>query len=101
MHEIKQGDITRDERTLLILVGSLVVPALLGSAATWGWISRWLVDKGVLVAASGSPQWVIPGAGGAGLDWARALLLVGVVLVGFAVLLTVARRLWERRELKR
>ncbi len=69
-----------DEFTLAVL-GVLCWPVL-GGVLYWAWSqgASWLVKHQVLVAAKTNPLLEIPGMHGAGLDLARLMIVVGVLI---------------------
>lgn len=92
---------THNDDDPLVLFGALTVfgGAILGSAgALWLGGVQWLVAHGVLVAAAQAPLLELPYAQGAGLDWARALVLGGVAVALLACAISAARRTLQRRQ---
>ena len=43
--------------------------------------AAWLVEHHVLASAAATPVLAIPGAGGAGLDWARIIPVVSLLII--------------------
>ena len=75
-----------DDTTTLILVGLLGGPAVLAAAvgiaaSRTPAAAAWLVEHHVLASAAASPVLAIPGAGGAGLDWARIIPVVSLLII--------------------
>ena len=75
-----------DDTTTLILVGLLGGPAVLAAAvgiaaSRTPAAAAWLVEHHVLASAAATPVLPIPGAGGAGLDWARIIPVVSLLII--------------------
>jgi len=88
-----------NDQIVTAVIGALALGAVLGSAGMlWDKALAWLVSAEVLVAAEQGPVWALPASGGAGLDWPRPAILVGVVLTTLAVTASAARRSWAKRE---
>lgn len=89
---------TDDDELLLLIVCSLAFLTLLGSAAVY-WIQgvEWLVEHGVLVAASAHPAVALPGLAGAGLDGPRLAIALGVAVVAIAWAGSAVRRVLRTR----
>lgn len=97
---VGQGSVDAGEVMSLCVIG-LVVGGTVTSGAL-GWLNgavRWLVAHGVLVDGRHS-LWAIPGAGGAGLDWPRLLLVAGVVVLLLVWLGSAAVRMLRRRQVE-
>lgn len=83
-----------DDTIWLILIGIAVFSSV-GVAAFWARVTRFLVDRQVLV---GDPVLAIPGAaGGAGLDLPRLAILAAAILGSLFLAVSVARRRWGQR----
>lgn len=81
----EQAGIDPDDEVSLILLAPVVLGALVaGLPLLVARATDWLVAHGVLVSATSSPIWALPGTDGAGLD-ARRLTAMGAVLVILAV----------------
>jgi hypothetical protein len=52
----------------------------------------WLISRRVLLPARAHPMVIVPGTGGAGLDFARFAILVAALLAFTAVAVTAIRR---------
>lgn len=93
---------TPGEEFLLLMVGIIAVPTVLGvffSLATWHRVLDWLTIRHVLVTAADAPLLRVPGGNGVGLDQPR-LAIVGALL---AILLAlsvsaVLKRIASRKE---
>lgn len=79
----KAGIDADDEFSLILLAPAVLGALVAASPVLAAMATDWLVAHQVLVAASASPVWALPGADGAGLDVRRLVMLVavGVVLV--------------------
>ena len=85
-----------DDTTTLILVGLLAGPAVLAAAvgitaARAPAAAAWLVEHHVLASAAATPVLAIPGAGGAGLDWARIIPVVSLLIIAVVWCVWLAR----------
>lgn len=86
------------EVMVLLVAGSVGLGAVIsGVGALWLKGAKWMVQQGLLVSAKADPLLVIPGAGGAGLDILRLLVVAGVLLIVVASLVSGARRAWLAR----
>lgn len=73
---------------LLIGLPAFAVAAATGATAQ---ATRWAVQHQLLTADH--PRFSVPGAGSAGLDWARVAILAGV---GVPLLVAAAATVWRR-----
>lgn len=83
---------TPEEEVLLVHVALAAMGVVVGSISIiWLKGVDWMITHRVLVAHTADPIIALPGAGGAGLDAARVVALVGVIGIAGALSLSTRR----------
>jgi hypothetical protein len=83
---------TPEEEVLLIHLALAAMGVLVGSISIiWLKGVDWMINHRVLVAPAADPIIALPGAGGAGLDVARVVALVGVFGIAGALSMSTCR----------
>lgn len=96
------SQVDTDEELILIVVGALAAPTLLGLlVAFWDQAVGWAVGAGWLVPAAEHPLLGLPGAAGAGLDLPRVAVVGGALGLLLVWPVMLARRAWRRRQVIR